>query len=235
MPDYRRNRVPGGTDFFTVNLLDRRSDLLVTQIDILRAAVRRVRARASFRIDAWVVLPDHMHCLSTLPPGDADFPGRWRAIKTAFVKGLPAGESRSRVMTRRGGTGHLAAPLLGARDPGRSRLCGSHGLHAFQPGQTRSRRAPGALAIFVVSPVCRGRPVSRQMAWRQRRTARSGRAALRPERGNKRRDRQRLEDREFQRCGGGGMRCAFPPYACCGAAVAGYHDRLRTSASEALP
>jgi putative transposase len=29
MPDYRRNRVPSGTFFFTVNLLDRRSDLLV--------------------------------------------------------------------------------------------------------------------------------------------------------------------------------------------------------------
>jgi len=52
MPDYRRNRVPGGTSFFTVNLLDRRSDLLVTQIELLRAAVRRVRARAPFRIDA---------------------------------------------------------------------------------------------------------------------------------------------------------------------------------------
>ena len=45
MPDYRRNRVPGGTFFFTVNLLDRRSDLLVTQIDRLRDVVRRVRAR----------------------------------------------------------------------------------------------------------------------------------------------------------------------------------------------
>jgi putative transposase len=105
MPDYRRNRVPGGTFFFTVNLLDRRSDLLVTQIAILRDAVRRVRARAPFRIDAWVVLPDHMHCLWTLPQGDAGFPGRWRAIKTAFVKGLPTGESRSPIMVSRGERG----------------------------------------------------------------------------------------------------------------------------------
>jgi putative transposase len=102
VPDYRRNRVPGGIFFFTVNLLDRRPDLMVTQIEILRDAVRRVRARAPFRIDAWVVLPDHMHCL---PPGDADFPGRWRAIKTGFVKGLPAGEPRSPVMTRHGERG----------------------------------------------------------------------------------------------------------------------------------
>jgi putative transposase len=49
MPDYRRNRVPGGT-FFTVNLRDPHSDLLVTQIDISRDAVRRVRARTPFRI-----------------------------------------------------------------------------------------------------------------------------------------------------------------------------------------
>jgi len=33
MPDYRRNRIPGATYFFTVNLLDRRSDLLVAHID----------------------------------------------------------------------------------------------------------------------------------------------------------------------------------------------------------
>src|SRR6266446_1422133 len=54
-----------------------------------------VRRHAPFRIDTWVVLPDHMHCLWTLPPGDGDFPGRWRAIKTALAKALPARESRS--------------------------------------------------------------------------------------------------------------------------------------------
>ena len=88
MPDYRRNRVPGGTYFFTVNLRSRRSRLLVTEIDALRAAVRAARARQPFHIDAWVVLPDHMHCLWTLPEGDADFPGRWQAIKIAFSKSI---------------------------------------------------------------------------------------------------------------------------------------------------
>jgi putative transposase len=105
MPDYRRNRVSGGTFFFTVNLLDRRSNLLVRHIDALRAVVQRVRARTPFHIDAWVVLPDHMHCLWTLPQGDADFPGRWRAIKIAFAKSLPAAEPRSAVMVRRGERG----------------------------------------------------------------------------------------------------------------------------------
>jgi putative transposase len=70
MPDYHRNRVPGGTYFFTVNLLDRRSDLLVKQIDILLDPVRRVHAGTPFQIDARVVLPDHMHRLGSRPsPG----------------------------------------------------------------------------------------------------------------------------------------------------------------------
>jgi putative transposase len=98
-------RIPGGTFFFTLNLLDRRSDLLVKRIDAVRDAVRRVRTCAPFRLDAGVVLPDQMHCLSSLPEGDADFPGRWRASKIAFVKSLPACEPRSAVMTNRGERG----------------------------------------------------------------------------------------------------------------------------------
>jgi putative transposase len=66
MPGYRRNRVPGGTFFFTANLLDRRSDLLVTQIGALREAVRQIRARAPFHIDAGVVLPPFV---ALLPAG----------------------------------------------------------------------------------------------------------------------------------------------------------------------
>lgn len=92
MPDYRRNRVPGGTYFFTVNLLERRRRLLVEHVDALRAAVRTVRDRQPFHIDAWVVLPDHLHCLWTLPPSDADYSRRWKAIKTAFAKAVPRDE-----------------------------------------------------------------------------------------------------------------------------------------------
>jgi len=105
MPDYRRNRVPGGIYFFTVNLLDRRSDLLVTRIDALRDAVRFARARAPFHIDARVTLPNHLNCVWTLPEGDADFPSRWRSIKIAFSKSLPPTEARSPAMVRRGERG----------------------------------------------------------------------------------------------------------------------------------
>ena len=101
MPNYRRNRVEGGTYFFTVNLRDRQSDLLVTRINTLREAVRRARAAQPFHIDSWVVLPNHMHCVWTLPRGDADFSGRWQAIKTAFSKSVPKPTDRSAVMIKR--------------------------------------------------------------------------------------------------------------------------------------
>lgn len=74
MPNYRRAFVRGGCWFFTVNLLDRRSTLLTDQIDPLREAIRFTRRRYAFRIDAFVVLPDHMHAIWTLPVDDADFP-----------------------------------------------------------------------------------------------------------------------------------------------------------------
>ncbi|MDP2224742.1 hypothetical protein [Nitrosomonas sp.] len=81
MPNYRRNRQPGGTYFFTVNLLDRKSQWLVTHIDELRTAVRKTRQMYPFHIDAWVVLPEHLHCIWTLPEGDTNYSNRWRLIK----------------------------------------------------------------------------------------------------------------------------------------------------------
>ena len=101
MPDYRRVRIPGATYSFTVNLLDRRSDLLVTHVTEIRAAVRRVQKKWPFHADAWIVLPEHMHCLWTLPENDSDFPRRWQEIKIAFAKSLPVLEPRSPLMVRR--------------------------------------------------------------------------------------------------------------------------------------
>jgi putative transposase len=105
MPDYRRNRIPGGTYFFTVNLLERGNTLLVSQISALRDAVRTVRARRPFHIDAWVVLPDHMHAVWTLPADDSDYSGRWRAIKIAFAKALPKTERLSPARMAKGERG----------------------------------------------------------------------------------------------------------------------------------
>jgi putative transposase len=83
MPNYRRARVDGGTYFFTVNTFRRQPFL--TDPDVraaLRAGIARVRAEHPFVIEAWVLLPDHMHALWTLPPDDHDFPTRWRIIKS---------------------------------------------------------------------------------------------------------------------------------------------------------
>lgn len=82
MPDYRRARVAGAAYFFTVNLLERYpNDLLVRHVDLLRDTVGAVRRVRAFHVDAWVVLPDHLHCVWTLPDGDSDYVTRWRLIK----------------------------------------------------------------------------------------------------------------------------------------------------------
>jgi putative transposase len=105
MPNYRRVLAPGGCWFFTVNLLDRRRRLLTDHIDALRAATLRTQGRHPFAIDAMVVLPDHIHAVWTLPPGDADFSLRWRLIKIDFAKAVPKTELRSAVRMARGERG----------------------------------------------------------------------------------------------------------------------------------
>ncbi|HBG06205.1 MAG TPA: transposase [Geobacter sp.] len=87
---YRRSFTPGGTFFFTVVTEGRRPILASAEVvEVLRGAFRSVRETHSFQIDAMVVMPDHLHCILTLPPGDADFATRWRLIKTWFTKHCP--------------------------------------------------------------------------------------------------------------------------------------------------
>ena len=88
MVNYRRARTEGGTYFFTVTLRDRRSDALTANIDSLRKVLRMTMERRPLRMDAMVILPDHLHAVWTLPPDDADYSGRWRSIKSGFVRAL---------------------------------------------------------------------------------------------------------------------------------------------------
>lgn len=82
MPNYRRANIAGGTYFFTVNTLRRLPVLTEAPVrEALREAIRQTRLTAPFDIDAWVLLPDHLHCIWTLPQGDADFSMRWSRIK----------------------------------------------------------------------------------------------------------------------------------------------------------
>jgi putative transposase len=106
MPNYRRAFVAGGTWFFTVNLLQRHgNNLLVREIELLRRVVQQVRQKHPFHIDAWVVLPEHLHCVLTLPPGDSDFSLRWRLIKSAFSRALPREERISATRQKYGERG----------------------------------------------------------------------------------------------------------------------------------
>lgn len=81
---YRRSRISGGTFFFTVNLADRNNRLLTEHVGVLRETCRKVRQRHPFGIVAMVVLPEHLHAIWTLPPGDRDYPLRWSLIKAGF-------------------------------------------------------------------------------------------------------------------------------------------------------
>ncbi len=95
MPNYRRARVPGGCYFFTLVAYGRRPVLTNENIrTALRTAVQAVRDEHPFAIEAWVLLPDHLHCLWRLPDGDADYSLRWAKIKryTRHHLGMSTGE-----------------------------------------------------------------------------------------------------------------------------------------------
>jgi putative transposase len=78
MSKYRRSLASGATFFFTVNSYRRRP--ILTHPDLraaLREAITEVRTNMPFTVDAWVLLPDHLHAIWTLPEGDAAFGKRW--------------------------------------------------------------------------------------------------------------------------------------------------------------
>src|SRR3972149_4839634 len=122
MPNYRRARVPGASYFFTVTLADRAEHWLVEQIDALRGAFARTRGELPFRVDSIVVLPDHLHCIWTLPPGDADFSLRWQRIKGRFTHACHAADAgRTPPSARPGPVGRsFSAPIARPSPVGRS-------------------------------------------------------------------------------------------------------------------
>jgi len=106
MTEYRRPLMPGATWFFTVALAERRGNrLLLDKIDNLRAAIHSVQVDHPFRIDAVVILPEHLHCIWTLPPKDSDFATRWALIKGQFSRSIEKGERVSQSRAKRGERG----------------------------------------------------------------------------------------------------------------------------------
>ncbi|KQQ87841.1 transposase [Massilia sp. Leaf139] len=105
MSRFRRAHI-GSTFFFTLVAWHRRP--ILCEPDVLRAtreAIQKARARRPFTIDAWVQLPDHLHCIWTLPEGDSNFSQRWREIKhhvSYACRERSGSAARSSCMQRRG-------------------------------------------------------------------------------------------------------------------------------------
>ena len=87
MPNYRRAFVPGGSFFFTL-VVHRRRDLFSdpVAVAVLGSVFRRCLRRYPFSVNAIVLLPDHLHTIWTLPPGDSDYPQRWGWLKKEFTQ-----------------------------------------------------------------------------------------------------------------------------------------------------
>ena len=89
---YRRANVANASYFFTVNLANRKQQLLTENLDNLRQVIQKIKQQHPFKIEAIVILPEHLHAIWTLPENDADYPKRWSLIKANFSRSLPKTE-----------------------------------------------------------------------------------------------------------------------------------------------
>ena len=99
MPNYLRAR-EGNTYFFTVVTHQRQPLLCLDQSRmVLREIIEAIGALYPFRVEAWVLLPDHLHCIWTLPEGDRDYSSRWGLIKSQFSKRTRADFHKEALLT----------------------------------------------------------------------------------------------------------------------------------------
>ena len=99
---YRHAKIPGAIYFFTVVTYNRQHLFKHPEtIQLLRQSFHTVKQQHPFDIEAIVVLTDHLHCLWTLPTGDANFSTRWRLIKSHFTRHCPEQYKRARSLSRR--------------------------------------------------------------------------------------------------------------------------------------
>ena len=128
---YRRANTAGGTYFFTVNLAERHSDLLVRHIEDLRTALQKVKQAHPFATLAMVVLPEHLHALWRLPPGDADYPVALVTNQGRILAAIGKRRAHPRKSQDQAGTRYLATTLLGTPNPRRYRSGAACGLHSL--------------------------------------------------------------------------------------------------------
>src|SRR4030067_528401 len=123
MSDYTRARIAGGTYFFTLVTFDRRP-ILTTPLAraCLRAALHATRAHQPFQLDAICLLPDHLHCLWTLPDGDADFSAtrnritgilskRYLAATASHADPNPSRQRKGEAWSGSGASGSIASAI----------------------------------------------------------------------------------------------------------------------------
>jgi putative transposase len=85
--NYRRSKSCGGTFFFTLVTYKRLKLFEDTRnVNLLRESIQKVKLTHPFKMEAYVLLPDHFHCIWTLPENDNDFSMRWRQIKSYFTR-----------------------------------------------------------------------------------------------------------------------------------------------------
>jgi len=141
---YRRITAPGGTFFFTLVTFKRRMIFADEQaVALLREAFHSVQLNHPFKIEAAVILPDHLHMLWHLPEGDSDYSTRWRLIKSHFThqwggtKDIPNTPSRQL-------KGEQAAAC---------------GIHPLQPGEAWIGWIACGMEILQLSHLCKARGV----------------------------------------------------------------------------
>ena len=89
MSEYRRLYQPGGSYFFTIVTHQRiKIFSLPDNITRLKAAFDKIMKRHPFIMEAFVILPDHIHCIWRMPAWDSNYSIRWRLIKSYFSGGF---------------------------------------------------------------------------------------------------------------------------------------------------
>jgi len=110
MSEYRRLYQPGGSYFFTV-VTHQRIRILSRPDHVIRlkSAFDKIMKKRPFIMEAFVFLPDHIHCIWRLPPGGSDYSTRWRLLKGYFSVGIdkPANNRGERIIWQRRFWEHL--------------------------------------------------------------------------------------------------------------------------------
>jgi putative transposase len=87
MAQYRRVYFPGGSFFFTI-VVNGRKPIFKSAISrkLLREAWSTIHKKYPFTLVACCLLPEHLHCIWTMPENDSDYSMRWKGIKGLFSK-----------------------------------------------------------------------------------------------------------------------------------------------------